>query len=79
MERSGQELERVAVPGPDRGEVTAVYVIDRDGRPLLRQVRVGESVGDEQVEILAGLTAGDRIAANPVQAGMASAVAAAGR
>ncbi len=62
-----------------RGEVTAVYVIDRDGRPLLRQVRVGERVGDEQVEILAGLTAGDRIAANPMQAGMASAVAATGR
>ena len=62
-----------------RGEVTAVYVIDRDGRPLLRQVRVGEVVGDGQVEILAGLSAGDRIAANPVQAGMAPAVAAVGR
>ena len=33
-----------------RGEVTAVYVVDRDGRPQLRQVRVGESVGDRQVE-----------------------------
>ena len=62
-----------------RGEVTAVYVIDRDGRPLLRQVRVGEGMGEGQVEILAGLSAGDRIAANPVQAGMAPAVAAAGR
>jgi RND family efflux transporter MFP subunit len=62
-----------------RGEVTAVYVIDRDGRPLLRQVRVGESIGDGQVEILAGLSVGDRIAANPVQAGMTPAVAAAGR
>ena len=59
-----------------RGEVTAVYVVDRDGRPQLRQVRVGESVGDRQVEILAGLSPGERIAANPVQAGMAPAVAA---
>ena len=62
-----------------RGEVTAVYVVDRDGRPQLRQVRVGESVGNRQVEILAGLSPGERIAANPVQAGMAPALAAAGR
>jgi RND family efflux transporter MFP subunit len=62
-----------------RGEVTAVYVVDRDGRPQLRQVRVGEGVGDAQVEILAGLSAGERIALNPIQAGMAPAVAALGR
>jgi RND family efflux transporter MFP subunit len=62
-----------------RGEVTAVYVIDRGGRPQLRQVRVGESVGDRQVEILAGLSPGERVAANPVQAGMAPALAAADR
>lgn len=59
-----------------RGEVTAVYVVDREGRPQLRQVRAGESVADGQVEVLAGLVPGERIAANPVQAGMASAVAA---
>lgn len=62
-----------------RGEVTAVYVVDREGRPLLRQVRVGENFGDGQTEILAGLTAGERVAANPVQAGMAPAVAAESR
>jgi RND family efflux transporter MFP subunit len=56
-----------------RGEVTAVYRIDADGRAQLRQVRAGEAVGNGLVEILAGLTAGDRIAANPVQAGMAPA------
>lgn len=54
-----------------RGEVTAVYVVDATGRPLLRQVRTGEEVGDGQVEILSGLSPGERIAANPVQAGMA--------
>ncbi|MEP7181300.1 MAG: efflux RND transporter periplasmic adaptor subunit [Betaproteobacteria bacterium] len=58
-----------------RGEVTAVYVVDAVGRAQLRQVRAGEPVGDGQVEILAGLSAGERIAANPVQAGMAPAVA----
>ena len=56
-----------------RGEVTAVYVIDEKGRPQLRQVRTGEVVGDGQVEILAGLAGGERIAQNPVQAGMTSA------
>jgi RND family efflux transporter MFP subunit len=58
-----------------RGEVTAVYVVDPDGRPQLRQVRTGERVGDGQIEILAGLVPGERIAANPVQAGMAPALA----
>ena len=53
-----------------RGEVTAVYVIDGEGRAQLRQVRAGEAVGEGQVEILSGLSAGERIAANAIQAGM---------
>ncbi len=56
-----------------RGEVTAVYVIDREGRAQLRQIRTGEAVGDGQVEVLSGLNDGERIAQNPVQAGMATA------
>jgi RND family efflux transporter MFP subunit len=60
-----------------RGEVTAVYVIDRQGRPQLRQIRTGERVGDGDVEVLSGLNDGERIAANPVQAGMATAMNAA--
>jgi len=73
-------LRALAIPATalvKRGEVTAVYVVDAQGRAQLRQVRAGEAVGDGQVEILSGLSAGERIAANPVQAGMASAVAAA--
>ena len=58
-----------------RGEVTAVYRVDAQGRAQLRQVRTGEGVGEGLVEILSGLSAGDRIAANPVRAGMAPAVA----
>jgi len=57
-----------------RGEVTAVYVVDREGRAQLRQVRAGEAVGEGQVEILSGLSTGERIAANAIQAGMAPAV-----
>jgi RND family efflux transporter MFP subunit len=59
-----------------RGEVTAVYVIDARGRPQLRQIRTGERVGDGDVEVLAGLNDGERIAVNPVQAGMATAMTA---
>lgn len=47
-----------------RAELAAVYVIGRDGRPLLRQVRPGRSEGD-QVEILSGVAAGERVALDP--------------
>jgi RND family efflux transporter MFP subunit len=60
-----------------RGEVTAVYVVDGQGRAQLRQVRAGEEPGEGFVEILSGLSAGERIALNPVQAGMSPATAAA--
>ncbi len=54
-----------------RSEVTAVYVIDDHGAPRLRQVRLG-TAGDEQgIEVLAGLKAGERVALEPVKAGMA--------
>ena len=56
-----------------RGEVTGVYVIDDKGAPRLRQVRTGELVGDDEIEILAGLAAGETIAANPVAAGLRTA------
>jgi multidrug efflux pump subunit AcrA (membrane-fusion protein) len=47
-----------------RAELTGVYVVDAAGRPLLRQVRLGPASGDE-VEVLAGLAAGDRVATDP--------------
>ncbi|HET9337556.1 MAG TPA: efflux RND transporter periplasmic adaptor subunit [Casimicrobiaceae bacterium] len=56
-----------------RGEVTAVYVVDATGAVRLRQVRTGERVGSGAIEILAGLSAGETIAANPVAAGMRTA------
>lgn len=52
-----------------RGELSGVYVVAGD-RILLRQVRVGRSAGDH-IEVLAGLKAGDRIAADPVAAAQA--------
>lgn len=44
-----------------RGELTAAYVVGADGRPRLRQVRVGEPLADGWVEVLAGLDAGERV------------------
>ena len=52
-----------------RSELTAVYVI-AEGPAQLRQVRLG-AVGDERsVEVLAGLRPGERVALEPVAAGM---------
>ena len=53
-----------------RSEVTAVYVLDAGGRAQLRQVRLGEAVGDTEVEVLAGLNEGERVAREPVRAGI---------
>jgi RND family efflux transporter MFP subunit len=56
-----------------RSELTAVYVIAADGAPRLRQVRLGEAADESFVEVLAGLQAGERVALEPVKAGMAAA------
>lgn len=53
-----------------RSEVTAVYVVDdRDGVQF-RQVRLGEPAGQGGVEVLAGLVPGEKVALEPVKAGM---------
>jgi multidrug efflux pump subunit AcrA (membrane-fusion protein) len=57
-----------------RGELTAVYVALKQGFTL-RAVRVGPA-GGETVDVLAGLAAGERVALDPVRAGLAGAVAA---
>lgn len=54
-----------------RSELTAVYVVDGQGVPRLRQVRAGEPAGDGGIEILAGLSPGEKVALDPVKAGMA--------
>jgi membrane fusion protein, multidrug efflux system len=64
---------RLFVPGSAlvrRAELAAVYVIGPDGEPLLRQVRPGRADGD-LVEILSGVSAGERVALNPQAAAAA--------
>ncbi|MDK9701925.1 MAG: efflux RND transporter periplasmic adaptor subunit [Sulfuritalea sp.] len=55
-----------------RGEVTAVYVLDDKGGARLRQVRVGEAVSGGELEVLAGISPGERVSLTPVKAGIAS-------
>ena len=53
-----------------RGELTALYVVAADGRIGLRQVRLGE-LHEDLRSVLAGLAAGERVAIDPVAAGVA--------
>lgn len=50
-----------------RGELTAVYVLNGSHTPSLRQVRLGQRWGDD-IEILAGLLDGERVALDPLAA-----------
>jgi RND family efflux transporter MFP subunit len=52
-----------------RGEISAVYVL-QDSKPILRQVRLGEIVGDGEIEVLAGLSGGETVSLDPVKTGI---------
>ena len=54
-----------------RGEVNGVYVLDAQGTPRLRQVRLGEAVAGGELEVMAGLAAGDKVSLEPVKSGIA--------
>jgi RND family efflux transporter MFP subunit len=65
------ETERLLVPVGavvHRSELTAVYVVDAEDVSL-RQIRAGRRYG-ERVEVLAGLSAGESVATDPVRAGV---------
>ena len=53
-----------------RSEVTAVYVLGEQGHPQLRQIRLGTAGDEHSIEVLAGLRPGERVALEPVKAGM---------
>jgi RND family efflux transporter MFP subunit len=66
------ESQRLLVPSVAlmrRSEVTGVYVVDEASKVRLRQVRVGGTFGD-RTEVLSGLRAGERVAEDPVRAGI---------
>ena len=71
----GQQIERLVVPASAvlrRGELTAVYAVADKGFAL-RAVRVGADHGADGVEIVAGLMRGERVALDPIKAGLAGA------
>ena len=66
------EDRRLVVPSEAvifRSEVVAAYVVDPDGRIGFRQIRVGREL-PEGFEVLAGLREGERVALDPVHAGI---------
>jgi len=72
---AGGSAKRLTLPAAAilrRGELTGVYVV-REQRFVLQAVRVGAEHGEAGVELLAGLKPGERVALDPVRAGLAGA------
>ena len=55
-----------------RSEIAGMYVVNDKGAVSFRQVRLGEPSGQGEIEILAGVSAGEKVALDPVKAGMAA-------
>jgi RND family efflux transporter MFP subunit len=67
---SGKLNNKIFIPSHaviKRSELMAVYVVNAQGEPQLRQVRVGRQQGDN-IEIFAGLYSGEKIALSPIAA-----------
>jgi RND family efflux transporter MFP subunit len=66
------EEQRLLLPAAavvHRSEVTGVYVVKGDVISF-RQIRIGRQLEDAQLEVLAGLSAGDEVALEPIRAGV---------
>jgi len=66
------EVQRLLVHAEavvNRSELTGVYVMAENGHISLRQIRVGRRIAN-QVEVLAGLSAGEKIVLDPIAAGI---------
>ncbi len=67
----GQQQGVVSIPESAvvvRSEVIGVYVLNAEGKPSLRQIRLGKKLDDNTISVLAGLVAGETIALDPVHA-----------
>jgi len=67
VQREGPASARLFVPAKAvvrRSEMTGLYVLDSAGHPVLRQVRLGRAT-DDNIEILSGVAAGERVALDP--------------
>ena len=69
------QAQRLVIPQAAvlrRGELTAVYVVSGHGFSL-KAIRLGSDHGAQGVEVLAGLSEVDRVARDPVRAGLTGA------
>ncbi len=67
------EEQRLLIPAAalvQRSEIDAVYVVAPDGKIAFRQVRVGRRLDNGMLDVLAGLDAGERVALDPIRAGV---------
>ena len=67
------EKQKLTVPSKAvvyRSEVTGVYVVAENGRIIFRQIRSGGANGEETIIILAGLDEGEKVALDPIAAGV---------
>ncbi|MCX7193478.1 MAG: efflux RND transporter periplasmic adaptor subunit [Proteobacteria bacterium] len=67
------KIKKLVIPANSilrRSEVVAVFVADEKGGVKLRQIRVGELAAEGLIEVLSGLQAGEKVAMDPVKAGM---------
>ena len=51
-----------------RSEVTGAYVVAANGEIQFRQLRLGEAAAGDEVEVLAGVLPGEKVALDPVAA-----------
>ena len=51
-----------------RSEVAGAYVVGENGEIRFRQLRLGEPAGGEEVEVLAGIAPGEKLALDPIAA-----------
>jgi len=54
-----------------RAELSAAYVVESDGKLSLRYVRVGTPAADGRIPVLSGLISGEKVALDPLAAGLA--------
>jgi RND family efflux transporter MFP subunit len=67
---AGEELVVPTRAIVHRSEVAGVYVVSPDGRIALRHVRLGRDNQDGTFSILSGLSEGERVAVDPIAAGV---------
>jgi RND family efflux transporter MFP subunit len=64
-------MKKLLIPASavaQRSEVAGAYVVGENGEIRFRQLRLGETAGDEEVEVLAGVAPGEKVALDPVAA-----------